>query len=191
MLDVGRSLLNLCYYNPVITLYISWSCCVLFALFFYVVLTIVIFCWNARYIYPYYSGQSHGHFVSLKITHCQLTSLRPSDAYIIITDSDDGLSLGRRQAIICTNAGIFLIGRLKQEFRSMKCIWKRRLRNGGNWCLGLNVLRNLEWYKQNCLLPTYQHNANVVHNSWGVLHIWCIRFVIKGCLQVLMVLVKL
>ena len=43
-------------------------------------------------------------------------SLRPSDAYMIIKMTiigwDNGLSPGRHQAIIWTNAGIFLIGPL-------------------------------------------------------------------------------
>ena len=57
-----------------------------------------------------------------------------------IIGSNNGLSPGRRQAIIWTNAGILTIGPLwkqssvqfKSEFehcRSRKCIWKCRLRN--------------------------------------------------------------
>ena len=59
---------------------------------------------------------------------------------IIITGPDNGLSPGRRQAIIWTNAGILLIGPLRINFNeiligsihfhSRKCIWKCRLRNG-------------------------------------------------------------
>ena len=50
-----------------------------------------------------------------------LNSLRPSDALIcvsklIIICSDNGLSPGRRQAIIWTNAGILLIGPLGTNF---------------------------------------------------------------------------
>ena len=55
-----------------------------------------------------------------------------------IIGSDNGLSPGRRQAIIWTNAGILLIGPLgtnfseisnKLHFHSQKCVWKCRLRN--------------------------------------------------------------
>ena len=46
--------------------------------------------------------------------------LRPSDAYrrqqLTIISSDNGLSPGRRQAIIWTNAGILLIGPLGANF---------------------------------------------------------------------------
>ena len=59
-----------------------------------------------------------------------------------IIDSDDGLSPSRHQAIIWTNTGILLIWRLWTNvnesliaihFDSRKCIWKRRLRNGGHF----------------------------------------------------------
>ena len=47
-----------------------------------------------------------------------INSLRPSDAYMhqyTIIGSDNGLSLGRRQAIIWTNAGIYLIRTLEKN----------------------------------------------------------------------------
>ena len=59
---------------------------------------------------------------------------------LTIIDSDNGLSPGRRQAIIWTNAGILLIGPLGtnfieiligiQTFSLKKCTWRCRLRNG-------------------------------------------------------------
>ena len=59
---------------------------------------------------------------------------------ITIIGSDNGLSPGRRQAIIRTKAGILLIGPLGTNFseiligfkyfHSGKCTWKYRLRNG-------------------------------------------------------------
>ena len=50
-----------------------------------------------------------------------INSLRPSDAYkcvgnLTIIGSDNGLSPGRHQAIIWTNAGILLIGPLGTNF---------------------------------------------------------------------------
>ena len=53
--------------------------------------------------------------------YINLNSLRPSDAYICVSKltsvgSDNGLSPGRRQAIISTNAGILLIGPLETNF---------------------------------------------------------------------------
>ena len=60
-----------------------------------------------------------------------------------IIGSDNGLSPGRRQAIIWTNAGILLIGPLGTNvnetsieihtFHSRKCIWKCRLENGDHF----------------------------------------------------------
>ena len=54
-------------------------------------------------------------------TRTQVNSLRPSDAYLRrwIIGSDNGLSLGRRQAIIWANAGMLLIGPLGTGFREM------------------------------------------------------------------------
>ena len=59
---------------------------------------------------------------------------------LTIIGSDNGLSPGRRQAIIWTNAGILLIGPIGTDFseilteiyifHSRKCTWKCRLRNG-------------------------------------------------------------
>ena len=69
--------------------------------------------------------------------------------------SDNGLSPGRRQAIIWTNAGILLIGPLGTNFSeiSIKILTfsftKMRLKvSSAKWrpfCLGLNVLRNPKW----------------------------------------------
>ena len=95
------------------------------------------------------------HFLLLANPGTWSNSLRPSDTYIClskltITDSDNGLMPGRRQAIIRTNAGILLIGHLginfgeiliginKFSFRNMhlkmsSAKWRR-------FCLGPNVL---------------------------------------------------
>ena len=63
---------------------------------------------------------------------------------LTIIGSDNGLSPGRRQAIIWTNAGILLIGPLGTNFSEIlieihafsfkkKCNWKCRLENGGHF----------------------------------------------------------
>ena len=71
----------------------------------------------------------------------------------IIIGSDDGLSPGRRQAIICTNAGKLLFGPPGTNFGeilieihtfSFKKMYLKM--SSGKWrpfCLGLNVLRVL------------------------------------------------
>ena len=79
-----------------------------------------------------------------------MTHICLSDLTII--GSDNGLSLGRRQAIILTNAGILLIGPRGTNFNailikihpfSFKKIYFKML--SGKWrpfCLSLNVLKN-------------------------------------------------
>ena len=69
---------------------------------------------------------------------------------LTISGSDNGLSPGRRQAIIWTNAGILLIGLLGTNFSEILieiCIFSFRKMHlkmsSGKWlpfCLGLNVL---------------------------------------------------
>ena len=83
------------------------------------------------------------------LTHWgQVTHICVSEQTII--GSDNGLSPGRRQAIIWTNAGILLIGPLGTKFKeilikilafSFKKVYSKM--SSGKWrpfCLGLNVL---------------------------------------------------
>ena len=61
----------------------------------------------------------------------------------VTVGSDNSLSPIRRQAIICTNAGLLSIGHLGTNFSEIlikyktfhknKGIWKYRLRNGGHF----------------------------------------------------------
>ena len=83
-----------------------------------------------------------------------LNSLRPSNHLCVgkltIIGSDNGLSPGRRQAIIWTNAGILLTGPLGTNFNEILIeihtfpFKKMHLKmSSGKWrpfCLGLNVL---------------------------------------------------
>ena len=81
--------------------------------------------------------------------HHHVNSLRPSGKLIII-GSNNGLSPGRRQAIIWTNIGILSIGPLATNFNEILIgiqtfsLKKMRLKlSSGKWCpfcLGLNVL---------------------------------------------------
>ena len=71
---------------------------------------------------------------------------------LTIIASDNGLSPGRRQAIICTNAGILLIGPLWTNFSEILIgiqtfsFKKRHMKMSSAkrrpFCLGLNVLTN-------------------------------------------------
>ena len=87
-----------------------------------------------------------------------VNSLRPSDAYVCVSNltiigSDNGLSPGRRQAIIWTNTGILFTGPLGSNFSEFLIeiltfsFKKMHLKvSSGKWrpfCLGLNVLT--EW----------------------------------------------
>ena len=74
---------------------------------------------------------------------------------LTIIGSDNGLSPGRRHAIICTNAGILLIGSLGTNFSDILIEIlttsfnnKRFKVSSAKWrpfCLGLNVLMQ-KWY---------------------------------------------
>ena len=75
---------------------------------------------------------------------------------LTIIGSDNGLSPGRRQAIIWTNVGILLIGPLGTNFSEILIeiktfsFKKMHLKmSSGKWqpsCLGLNVLRGSDWF---------------------------------------------
>ena len=97
--------------------------------------------------------------------------------------SDNGLSPDRRQAIIWTNAGIFLIGPLGTNFCEIliemftyTCIWKWRVENGvldnSSWfCLSLEVASSITtesaiiyWFLCGCgyvfLVPEHQNESS-------------------------------
>ena len=84
--------------------------------------------------------------------------------------SDNGLSPGRRQAIIRTNAGILLIRPLGTNFSEFLVeilifsLKKMRLKVSSAkrrpFCLGLNELRNtFQWYRKRNLYIFIQKNA--------------------------------
>ena len=66
-----------------------------------------------------------------------------SPGELTIIGSDNSLSHGRRQAIICTNGGMLVIGPLGTNFSELlieadtssfkKSIWRCRLENGGHF----------------------------------------------------------
>ena len=100
-----------------------------------------------------------------------LNSLRPSDAYICVSEipnigSDNGLSPGRRQAIIWTNVGLLLIRTLRTNFVELlreihtfsfkKMHLKMSSGKRRPFCLGLNVLTK-RWPGITFLRTTSKH----------------------------------
>ena len=109
---------------------------------------------------PTVSHSDPAQFI-MGLSYCLINSLKPSDAYkcvgkLTIIGSDNGLSPGRRQAIIWTNASVLFIGPLGANFSEIILVGiqtfsfkkmhlkmssaKRRL-----FCLGLNVLIHSPW----------------------------------------------
>ena len=95
--------------------------------------------------------------------------------------SDNGLSPGRRQAIIWTNTGILLIGPLGTNFSEILIeiqtfsLKKIRLKMSSAKCcsfrLGLNVLRgwpSLLGYLQRKVWSTHHHNSSAVNMRWDI-----------------------
>ena len=86
---------------------------------------------------------------------------------LTIIASDNGLSPGRCQAIIWTNAGILLIGTLGTNFSEILIeIWIFSLKkihlkmSSAKWrpfCLGLNVLTHLPLVPDVCLSELFQY----------------------------------
>ena len=98
-----------------------------------------------------HDGATQSIFRNVTLTHCgRVTHICVSDLTSI--GSDNGLSPGRRQAIIRTSAGILLIRPLGTNFIEflveilMFSIKKMRLKVSSAkcrpFCLGLNVLSN-------------------------------------------------
>ena len=95
---------------------------------------------------------------------------------LTIIASDNGLSPGRRQAIIWTNAGILLIGPLGTNFSEILIgiqifsFKKMHLKmSSAKWrpsCLGLNVLKYQLWkfFFQKTL--KWHVNNTVLHDEW-------------------------
>ena len=95
----------------------------------------------------------------LNLLQCRFSLLTPSDACVSklsIIGSDNGLPRGRDQAIFWTNDGILLIGTLGTNiceilrtihtfaFRKMHSSAKMSSAKCWSFCLGLNVLRDLD-----------------------------------------------
>ena len=92
---------------------------------------------------------------------------------LTIIDSDNGLSPGRRQAIIWTNAGILLIRTLGANFSeifskirafSFKIMDLKMSSVKWRWfCLGLNVLKCIIWY---IIIYTWLYYSNQRVCNW-------------------------
>ena len=109
---------------------------------------------------------------------------------LTIIGSDNGLSPGRRQAIIWINAAILLIGPLGTNFNEIlieiQTFWlkKIRLKMSSAKCfsfrLGLNVLKHTQRYatlsKNNLLLLPWfvipSHVGRKTYHGWNTTHIY-------------------
>ena len=104
--------------------------------------------------------------------------------------SDNGLSPGRRQAIIWTNTGILLIGPLGTNFRGIligihtfsfeKMHSKISFAKWRPFCLGLNVLTRSLWWNElkkiiNMLSVQHELNCYIVYLC-NVKHHWLVTF---------------
>ena len=99
---------------------------------------------------------------------------------LTIIGSDNGLSPGRRQAIISTNVGILSIGPLGTNFSEMlieihtfsfkKIQFKMSSEKWRPFCVGLNVLTLSHWWRQ-CLsteqaIRHYGIKGPVSYSAW-------------------------
>ena len=122
--------------------------------------------------------------IGWKLSSSVINSLRPRETHICvgnltIISSDNGLSPGRHQAIILTNAGILLIGPLGTNFSGILIeiqtfpFKEMRLKlSSAKWrpfCLSLNVLMN-----QHC--KWWWHEVNLLHKLLWPLQVTLANF---------------
>ena len=118
---------------------------------------------NSNYVIAYVRDSTH---LRVKLTHwCGMTHLCVDNLTII--GSDNGLSPGRRQAIIWTNVGILLIGPLGTNFGEIlfeihtfefkKMQFKTSFVKWRPFCFGLNMLK--------CIREVFDISLN-----------WCVMF---------------
>ena len=110
--------------------------------------------------------------------------------------SDNGLSPGRRQAIIWTNVGILSIESLgtniSEIFIKIRAFSIKNMHlkmSSGKWqpsCLGLNVLNYGEWYKYKCIFIRLYVRVCVCIYVCIPTYIWSI----PGCLQLTSFIIK-
>ena len=103
---------------------------------------------------------------------------------LTIIDSDNGLSPGRRQAIIWTNAGILLIGPLGTNFNEILIgiqtfsFTKKDLKMSEKWrpfCLSVNGLNtslvlDIDWNDLNCTcldIPAFFWQCEYIEIQWN------------------------
>ena len=105
------------------------------------------------------------------------------------TVSDNGLSPGRRQAIIWTNAGILLIRPLGTNFSEIligiQTFWFKKMRLTGKWrplCLGLNVLNKTMF--ERCHEIDWQPVSSFVTGG-SVFPLWSHLMLLTNCKTIL------
>ena len=126
--------------------------------------------WSGRIIVYIFLQYMNYELIILSLTHWgRVTHLCVSKLTII--GSDNGLSPGRRQAIIWTNAGILLIRTLGTNFSEMlseirafsftKMHFKMSSAKWRPLCLGLNVLKELV-FKDNVTHPKGKRQTDML-----------------------------
>ena len=99
---------------------------------------------------------------------------------LTIIGSDDGLSIGRRQAIIWTNAGILLIRTFSEILSEIRAFWFKKVylkMSSAKWrpfCIGLIVLTKLQhcfFQIMACLRPGSKTLSEPTMDSL-LMHIW-------------------
>ena len=127
-----------------------------------------------------------------RVTHICVSKLT-------IIDSDNGLSPGRHQAIIWTNAGILLIRRLETNFNEMLIeilpfsFMKMRLKvSSAKWrlfCLGLNLLNQSWLITEWSLRKKFKWNSNrntsisIYGKKFEMSSAKCQSFVLDKCVK--------
>ena len=142
--------------------------------------------YTRRHISCAYQSCYRQQFSVCRLTHWgRVTHICVSKLAIIA--SDNGVSPGRRQAIICTNAGILLFGPLGINFSGILSgihtysYKKMRLKmSSGKWwpsCLGLNVLTIQQFIREciDCAIPSTLYDTSSTLRIWSHLIIFSSR----------------
>ena len=151
-----------CYAKCMHTIYLTRNACILYTLWYFLL---------------YHGSWINNEINAGSMTHWgRLTPICVGNLTII--GSDNGLSPGRRHAVIWTNGGISLIGpTIEKKFREIifgiHAFSNKKMHlkmSSGKWrtsCLGLSVLR--------VFIKCTQISTGESACSWNILNIWSIH----------------